>query len=510
MFSINSTSTFVASRLKNPWTMNIEAKVGYIVDNNANKPEVKVHIPKRVLILEEDDEDLELDPREIACRCLVIWIAILIVVGIPAIFVPIAISENQPKTIHEAIIKNDLEAAKNFIGSNKSLIDDQDEFGNPPLHAAIKLGNLPMVKELVNLQNCTEANNTLSTTFNAENKMALYFGIEIGQVEIAQFLVKNCKLDQETKNGPKLMTSLHISVQNGYIDVAEIILNKSSDALIEMKDSNQKTALYMAVESQNLALFKMLVNHGANKNSRNGETNLTPMHLASQNGDLEIAKILITPEGVNAVSDFPMGGYTFQIEHFPKMEKVLNADTPLHLAALNGHVDVAQLLIENGAKVDAMTFAFHWTPLHLAAYGGHDLVAKLLIHHGANVEAISNSKINLMPLHLAAIEGHLKVAEVLVENGATLKNGLESDLMVICDQVQLDLKKFEELELFKLLVENAETKYIQCPTASKGISPIFFAEEVHDNQKMSDILIQNGATMRYNTATYKMLQEING
>ncbi|XP_055307855.1 putative ankyrin repeat protein RF_1087 [Sitodiplosis mosellana] len=53
-------------------------------------------------------------------------------------------------------------------------------------------------------------------------------------------------------------------------------------------------------------------------------------------------------------------------------------DTPLHYAAINGHKNVAELLIKNGAKVDIRNHA-NLTPRQLAAENGHNDVAKLFI-----------------------------------------------------------------------------------------------------------------------------------
>ena len=56
----------------------------------------------------------------------------------------------------------------------------------------------------------------------------------------------------------------------------------------------------------------------------------------------------------------------------------------MHYSSQNGHVDVVQILIENGAAVDVMDDSKD-TPLTLASSNGHCLVAKTLVTKGANV-----------------------------------------------------------------------------------------------------------------------------
>ncbi|MGA2109022.1 MAG: ankyrin repeat domain-containing protein, partial [Syntrophorhabdales bacterium] len=80
-----------------------------------------------------------------------------------------------------------------------------------------------------------------------------------------------------------------------------------------------------------------------------------------------------------------------------------SGDTPLHWAALNGHKEVAELLLARKADVDAKNNDGN-TPLQWAAQGGHKDVAELLLAHKAQVDAADISGVT--PLHEAAFNGH--------------------------------------------------------------------------------------------------------
>jgi ankyrin repeat protein len=70
--------------------------------------------------------------------------------------------------------------------------------------------------------------------------------------------------------------------------------------------------------------------------------------------------------------------------NYPEEE---TGDRPLHRAAMEGHVETAQALIELGADVNAAN-SMGQRPLHWAAEGGHMDTIRLLIGKGAQVTAV--------------------------------------------------------------------------------------------------------------------------
>src|SRR5262249_42316215 len=62
-------------------------------------------------------------------------------------------------------------------------------------------------------------------------------------------------------------------------------------------------------------------------------------------------------------------------------------NTPLRVAAVLGRTQVARMLIDRGADVQARGGIAFATPLHAAAWYGHPEVAQILLERGAQLEA---------------------------------------------------------------------------------------------------------------------------
>lgn len=118
--------------------------------------------------------------------------------------------------------------------------------------------------------------------------------------------------------------------------------------------------------------------------------------------------------------------------------------TALMEASMDGHVEVARLLLDSGAQVRDGCWSKSWrhdelalrnlsllelysllkvnmpadsfeSPLTLAACGGHVDLAALLIERGANLEEVNDE--GYTPLMEAAREGHEEMVGLLLANG---------------------------------------------------------------------------------------------
>mmetsp|Transcript_1488 Transcript_1488/g.2531 ORF Transcript_1488/g.2531 Transcript_1488/m.2531 type:complete len:1262 (+) Transcript_1488:71-3856(+) len=89
--------------------------------------------------------------------------------------------------------------------------------------------------------------------------------------------------------------------------------------------------------------------------------------------------------------------------------------TAAHFAAQRGHVGVMKLLLEHRADTEQAEFDGS-APLNLSAQKGYVAVAQLLLEYRADIEHTSN--IGMAPLNLSAINGHVAVTQLLLEHRA--------------------------------------------------------------------------------------------
>ncbi|KAJ5712168.1 hypothetical protein N7488_006324 [Penicillium malachiteum] len=185
--------------------------------------------------------------------------------------------------------------------------------------------------------------------------------------------------------------------------------------------------LHLASERGDLEFVKKLLLHGFNLH-RQCSYQQTALHRAAWAGSLGVAQELLR-QGIDSLKKDKDGNTALHIAAqmgFAPVARLIstksdvnlegcNGLSPLHFAAKNGHTSVVEELHE--ANLNSKDKKIGWTPLHCAAENGHQGVITLLIERGAIVDA-KDDYVGWTPLHIAAMTGRQSTIDALLKFSA--------------------------------------------------------------------------------------------
>jgi ankyrin repeat protein len=165
------------------------------------------------------------------------------------------------------------------------------------------------------------------------------------------------------------------------------------------RKSELNRELITAVTRGDAIAVSGLLERGADADARE-ELNpgRSALAIAAEEDFVEIASLLIEGgAGVNARSN--------------------DGNTPLMYAAVEGNRDIALLLMERGAEINGVD-TIGQTPLIKAATDGHDAVVTALLDK--NAEPNTRDEGGYTAVMKAMINGHMEIARLLLQRGARL------------------------------------------------------------------------------------------
>jgi hypothetical protein len=223
-----------------------------------------------------------------------------------------------------------------------------------PLHWAAHYGESEIVEALLAAGAEADAVNEFSATPIAEAAL-------VGSVPILKLLLAaGVPADRANHEG---QTPLMIAARAGNLPAAELLLAQGADVDAVERWGGQ-TALMWAVVNQRPAMVELLLAHGADPDiratARNWQRRVTvePRKKIMDDGGLSALHYAAREGCAACVSLVLEAGAEVDIEDPDRV-------TPLNIAIMNGHLDLARALLDAGADIDKWDFAGR-TPLYNA------------------------------------------------------------------------------------------------------------------------------------------------
>ncbi|XP_054710060.1 E3 ubiquitin-protein ligase MIB1-like [Uloborus diversus] len=195
-------------------------------------------------------------------------------------------------------------------------------------------------------------------------------------------------------------TALQAASQNGHIEVIKILLRHNADVEIEDKDGDR--AVHHAAFGDEPGVMELLARAGADLNARN-KRRQTPLHIAVNKGHVGVVRSIL------------------ELGCRPSLQDS-EGDTPLHDAISKKRDDMLTLLLDNGADI-CLTNNNGFNALHHAALRGNPSAMRILLSKLPRSWVVDEKKDDgYTALHLAALNNHVEVAELLVQQGRANMN----------------------------------------------------------------------------------------
>jgi uncharacterized protein len=215
---------------------------------------------------------------------------------------------------------------------------------------------------------------------------------------MAPLVAAGADVNAKTANGT---TALMLAAASGSADAVKVLLDKGADINAQESVRGLNAAMFAAAQNR-AEVLTLLAKRGADLKATTAVVDLNGLDRQKM-GDVLFGNPAPPPqngkpaEGGQQGRNAP-GGRGFQgkpgIERQYQLNELVFAQgglAPIHFAARQGYTESVTALLDNGVSVDALTTGDKSSPLLIATINGHFDLAKMLLERGADPNLASEN-----------------------------------------------------------------------------------------------------------------------
>ena len=353
--------------------------------------------------------------------------------------------------LHIAAFRGHLDLSKKLIDNHEFDVNISDIDGFRALHHSVKSGECELVAYFAD-----KGTDVYLKTKNGRN--CLHIAAENGYLDLFKTLIDKYDFNVHTADydgctslhhsaisgNYKLVTyfaekgidfylktnneknCLHIAAANGHFNLCKMLIEKCK-FVVDIADNDGCTALHHSARSGSYELVTYFVHMGSNIHLKT-KTGLNCLHIAAENGHLNLCKMIISNhnfdvniadnDGYTALHHSARSGSYELITYFVHMGadiylKTKYGNNCLHIAAFSGYLNLCKTLIDND-KFDVLIADNEgYAALHHSVKTGSYELMKYFVDMDTDIYLKTKTGLNC--LHIATLSGHLSLCEALIE-----------------------------------------------------------------------------------------------
>uniref|UniRef100_A0A8B9LRD2 Transient receptor potential cation channel subfamily A member 1 n=1 Tax=Astyanax mexicanus TaxID=7994 RepID=A0A8B9LRD2_ASTMX len=330
----------------------------------------------------------------------------------------------------------------------------RDDTGASPLHYAACKGHLRAIKLIVQIAGQQELN-----VVDEEGNTPLHWAVQKDQRGSCSALL-SLGADPNILN-KSLLSPLHLAVSLRHNGLVEQLVSHSQTN-VNLEGDLGNTPVILAASVDNHEALCILQRNGA-KLCRQNKLGHFPIHAAAFAGAKKTMEVVLQ-KGQEA-------GMSIE-SHINYVDKSISS--PLHLAVRGGNLDVIQLCIAHGAKINQQQ-CDKSTALHFACTQGATEAVKLMLLAYDRVCDIINITDGACqtPLHKATIFDHYELAEYLISQVISSDYTIEHYSLKI-KTTQMDSKVLYNVNI-SVSLQHESVRELLNDEDSEGCTPLHYA-----------------------------------